>query len=218
MKKTLLCLAAATLFLGCNLLKTQTGGPSPATPPAPEYDLSVKPERTEITLEWGKPEEISIQISWNTGQKYPVQLSPSADTPKWLIVESKPAILQPPGEVKLVMTAILGEAELGTASIVLGASAYGLATPRRIEFTCHVQRQTGKFVPVLAAPVTLECRGICGKVKAGRVTFYDVLREKNQSCNEKADLPEAQRIGAGGFSLSSSGFGFGRTCDVAAVY
>jgi hypothetical protein len=220
MKHILSLLFIAAFLAGCSFIKslTETTPGGATSTPAAETDLIIAPAQTEITLEWGKAAEIPVEISWGGAQKYPVQLTPAADTPKWLTVETKPAILQPPGRATLNITAALGEAELGSCRLILEASAYGMNEPKRVEVQIEVQRQAGKFVPVLAAPVTVECRGICGKVKNGKVTFYDVLREKNQACNETSDLPESQRIGAFSYSISTDGFGFGRTCDVAGVF
>jgi hypothetical protein len=221
MKTTLSILIIAALFTGCNFIKSLTSdstGGSNTSVSANEYDLQVTPDQTEVTLEWGKTTEIPLDVKWGGAQKYPVQINPAANTPAWLMVETKPAILQPPGKAVLNLTATLGEAELGSRTLVIEASAYGMTTPKQVEIKLHIQRQAGKFVPVLSAPVSVECRSICGKVANGRVTFYDVLREKNQSCSDKADLPESQKIGIMSYPVSSSGYGFGRTCQVAAVF
>jgi len=63
----------------------------------------------------------------------------------------------------------------------------------------------------------VECTNICGKMERNTVAFYDVLREKGQTCGEGA-LPVTQRIGPTSFPVSQRGFGFGRTCHTAGVF
>jgi hypothetical protein len=218
---TLLLAALALTVQGCALL-------SPAKKPAakPEGfgtsragDLVITCARTSADLEWDVPADLPVEVSWTAGQKYAVRLAPAADTPPWLKVEVQPSIIEPPGTITVRLTAVLGEAPLGTPhTLTLEGLAYGLGQPVTAAIPVTVRRRTGEFTPLLAAPVTVECSNICGKVANGAVTFYDVLKEKNQTCSDAAALPETQRIGSRGFPISSGGFGFGRTCRVAAVY
>ena len=221
--RTHLVLLAAMLFVvqGCSVFKPITKGPQPAAEgfgTSRSGDLVVTPAQTSVTIEWGVPAEIPVEVTWAAEQKYAVQIVPATGTPSWLTVEMLPAIIEPPGKGVLRLTTEVGSADLGSTTITLEAAAYGLSQPVRVPITIEVQRQAGAFVPVLAAPVTVECRNVCGRVVDGTLTFYDVLREKGQDCSEKATLPASQRIGAISYPLSRTGFGFGRTCRVAAIF
>jgi hypothetical protein len=195
-------------------------------PPAPvegfgdfqASDLIVKPSQEEIKVEWGVPVEVPLQVSWASGQKYAVQVEAAPNTPAWLQVETRPVILDPPGQMMLIVNVDAGSAKLGKRKLELEASAYGLQKPLTFEIEIEIVRQSGDFEPVYAAPVTVECRNVCGKYAGGRVAFYDVLKEKGQSCVDPSSIPESQKIGSREFALSNKGFGYGRTCKVACCY
>jgi hypothetical protein len=186
--------------------------------PLQSSDLIVEPSKTDIKIEWGAPGEIPLQVSWAKGQKYAVQVEAAPETPAWLQVETRPVILDPPGEMIVVINADPASAKLGKRTLKLEASAYGLAQPVTFELEVEIVRQSGSFEPVYAAPVTVECRNVCGKYNDGRVAFYDILREKNQSCDNPSSIPESQRIGSREYALTQKGFGYGRTCKVACLY
>jgi hypothetical protein len=219
--RTLLALLLAVLIglSGCALLQPKKGPETTGFGTSRSSDLTLKPVQDTVFSEWGATTETAVEIAWAAAQKYAVQLAPAAGTPRWLGVELQPPIVDPPGRVTVRITPVVGEAHLGGVKLVLEGSAYGLSQPVRTELVVLVRRQAGEFAPLLAAPVTVECRNICGKVDSrGHLAFYDLLREKGQKCSEKADLPEGQRIGSNTFQLSERGFGYGRTCRVAGLY
>lgn len=181
-------------------------------------DLVVTPRQSALAAEWGRTTELPVEIEWRGAQKYSVQITPAADTPPWLKAELLPAIVDPPAVAVLKLKPEIDQALLGPLTLTLETSAYGLSEPVLVTVDITVQRQSGDFEPVLAAPVTVECSNICGKVKGTALTFYDVLKEKDQACSDKDALPEAQRITTTNYTLSGHGFGYGRTCRVAAVY
>ena len=221
--RTLCALLVAALIglQGCAFLKSQTGGSA-----KPEgfgesraSDLTMKFAQDTVVAEWGLTTEVPIDITWAALQKYAVQLAPAANTPRWLGAELQPSIVDPPGRTVLKITPAVGDAQMGATELVIEGSAFGLSQPAQAKIIVLVRRQGGDFAPLLAAPVTVECRNICGKVDSrGRLVFYDVLREKDQTCSDNATLPETQRIGTNVFNLSEKGFGYGRTCRVAGVY
>jgi hypothetical protein len=220
--KRLVLLSFALLFMyGCATLfpkKTTETKPTTGFGESRASDLVIVAPVDTVFGEWGKPTEVSLDVSWKSGQKYAVQLSPAADTPTWLEIQMQPSIIEPPGKCTVVLKAdIEAPGALDPLLITLNASAYGMNTPQPVEFVAHFRRQAGEFAPIAFAPVTVECVGICGKVTGNMVTFYDVLREKNQTCSDADNLPAAQRIGAG-FAMTQKGFGFGRTCKTAAVF
>ncbi|MFZ5433653.1 MAG: hypothetical protein ACOZB3_07770 [Calditrichota bacterium] len=220
MRKIILFLSAVALMLqGCAYLQPKEKAAAPeGFGTSRQSDLVVTPTETAANIEWGIPYEIPLDASWAAGQKYAVQLSIAEGTPRWLSVEILPAIIEPPGRAILKITAALGDAELGETELVIESSAYGMREPLRTKIALNVQRQMGEFAYLEAAPVTRECRNVCGKVKDGLLSFYDVLREKNQTCDEDKSLPETQRIGILSFGLSAKGYGFGRTCRVAGIF
>lgn len=118
----------------------------------------------------------------------------------------------------LIVNVDAGSAKLGKRTLKLEASAFSLKKPLTFELEVEIVRQSGDFEPVFAAPVTVECRNICGKYVGGRVAFYDVLKEFGQSCGDPSTIPESQKIGNREFALSNKGFGYGRTCKVACCY
>lgn len=215
-----LLLTALIGLSGCALLQPKKGEAKPeGFGTSRAGDLKITPVQDTVAAEWGVTTETAVEITWAAAQKYAVQLAPAAGTPRWLGVELQPSIVDPPGRVTVRITPVVGEARLGTAKLVLEGSAYGISHPVQTEIVIQVRRQAGEFAPLLAAPVTVECRNICGKVdRQGRLIFYDMLREKGQTCGAEADLPENQRVGANTFGLAERGFGYGRTCRVAGVY
>jgi hypothetical protein len=220
--RTIFALLVAVLIglQGCALLqpkkgevKTEGFGESRAG------DMKITPAQDTVTVEWGMTTETAVEVTWAAEQKYAVQLAPAAGTPRWLGVELQPTIVDPPGRITVRITPVVGDARLGATKLVLEGSAYGISRPVQAEIVILLRRQAGEFAPLLAAPATVECRNICGKVdRAGRLAFYDMLREKDQTCGEEAGLPENQRIGSNTFQLTERGFGYGRTCRVAGVY
>jgi hypothetical protein len=179
----------------------------------------IAPVQDTVAVEWGMTTETAVEVTWAAEQKYAVQLAPAAGTPRWLGVELQPTIVDPPGRITVRITPVVGDARPGVTKLVLEGSAYGISHPVQAEIVVLVRRQAGEFAPLLAAQVTVECRNICGKVeRSGQLVFYDVLREKDQTCSETASLPENQRVGTNTFALAERGFGFGRTCRVAGVY
>jgi hypothetical protein len=221
--RTLCTLLVAALIglQSCTFLKSQTGG---STKPegfgeSRASDLTMKFAQDTIAAEWGITTEIPIDITWAAEQKYAVQLAPAANTPRWLGAELQPSIVDPPGRTVLKISPVVGDAQMGATELVIEGSAFGLSQPAQAKIIVLVRRQGGDFAPLLAAPVTVECRNICGKVdKRGQLAFYDILREKNQTCSDKDALPETQRIGSNVFALSDKGFGYGRTCRLAGVF
>lgn len=207
-------LVVLLLFAGCQKRTTSTSVPGGK---APVSQLEINVSRTDVPVTWGVTAEIPLDVQWKGGQKYAVQLS-VPDMPAGMNVEIAPVIIDPPGRAVLRMTPTVGEASLGVHSITLEASAYGMNEPLRKSITMSVTREDGEFIPVLAGPVTVECRNVCGKVANSRVTFYDVLKEKDQSCDDKAKLPESQKIGVRTYAISDNGFGYARTCRVAAIF
>lgn len=180
-------------------------------------DLDVKPKQSEIVVEWGKTVTAQVDVNWLGGQKYPVQIAPAGGTPAWLNVETRPAILEPPGTMDIDLKADVAPGILGEHRITFEASAYQLSQPVTFEIKIDVQRQGGEFWPLYAQRATNECRNVCGKITNGGLAFYDVLREKDQDCSDAA-LPETQRIGLKVFGVSDQGFGYAKGCNVAAVY
>lgn len=180
-------------------------------------DLTIKPQSEDITLEWDSPTKTTIEITWAAGQKYPVQVAPQAGSPDWLKVETHPGILEPPGTMELEFTAEVRPSALGMHKITFEASAYQMSRPVEFTLNLNITRRTGEFYPVQATEANIECRNICGQVKNGMVTFYDLLKEKDQECGDKA-LPETQRIGFKSWSLGSKGYGYGRGCRVAGIF
>ncbi len=219
MKSVILFVFAVSVFTrACDSLKD----PPPSTVEGfgdfQASDLIIEPSQDEIKIEWGMPVEVPLQVSWAKGQKYAVQVEAAQGTPAWLQVETRPVILDPPGEMLLIVDVDAGSAKLGKRTLELEASAYGLKKPLTFELEVEIVRQSGDFEPVFAAPVTVECRNICGKFVGGRVAFYDVMKELGQSCNDPSTIPESQKIGNREFALSNKGFGYGRTCKVACCY
>jgi hypothetical protein len=215
-----LLLAVLLGLQGCALLQPKRGEVKPeGFGKSRAGDLIVTPVQDTVAVEWGVTTETAVEVTWAAAQKYAVQLAPAAGTPRWLGVELQPTIVDPPGRIVVRITPVVGEARMGVTKLVLEGSAYGISHPVQTEIVILLRRQAGEFAPLLAAPVTVECRNICGKVDGhGRLVFYDVLREKGQTCGEAASLPENQRIGANTFALAERGFGYGRTCRVAGVY
>lgn len=220
MKSIAFLLIAVSVFARACGDKSET--PPPGEPEgfgtARTEDLQVVPVQEEMTLQWGVPTDFQVDVAWAENQKYPVQLVPAEGTPDWLEVSVRPVIINPPGSATVTVTAQLGADRLGKRTLRLEAGAYDLKKPVECEIDLEIIREKGGCHLVTASTKTLECRNICAKVADGRVTFYDVLREYDQSCGDKAALPDSQRIGFFSFGLSSKGYGFGRTCQVAAVY
>jgi hypothetical protein len=224
MKKLLLLVLSALLLLqGCATVKKLFQEPGEKAKPegigkSREEDLVVKVPVEPIVFEWGVPTEFTIDVTWAAQQKYPVQLTPGEDVPTWLTIELNPAIVEAPGRSTAKITAEVAAAgALDPINITINATAYGLSQPVPAYVHLQVRRQSGSLVPLIAAPVTVECSNICGKMERNTVTFYDILREKGQTCGDE-ELPVAQRIGPTGISLSRRGFGFGRTCHTAGIF
>ncbi|MBU0509100.1 hypothetical protein KKH27_09730 [bacterium] len=225
MKKALAALIAITLLIsGCSVIQKLTEGSGSSATTAEGFgtsrqsDLAITPVETSATVEWGVVREIPIEVTWAAGQKFAVQLAAAAETPEWLGVEFVPAIIEPPGRSILRVNPTVADATLGETMLVIEASAYGMSEPVRQKITLDVRRQSGDFEHLEAAPLTRECRNVCGKVDKGVLTFYDILREKDQECSDDAKLPASQQIGIQNFGLASPGYGFGRTCRVAAIF
>ncbi len=208
-------LAVLLLFTGCQ--KRTKSASVPGGGKAPVSQLEITVALPEVPVTWGMAAEIPLDVQWKGGQKYAVQLS-VPDAPAGMEVEIAPTIVDPPGRALLRITPTVGEVPLADHTIIVEASAYGMNEPLRKSVTVSVTREDGEFIPVLAAPVTVECRNICGKAANGRVTFYDVLKEKDQSCGDNARLPESQKIGSRTYAISNNGFGYARTCRVAAIF
>lgn len=185
---------------------------------AQKSDLVIEVQQTSLQVEWGTTAEVPVNVSWKSGQKYAVQLAPAKDTPEWLNASVKPVILDPPGTVVISFTPELGKAKRGTHAVTLQATAYGMKDPVETEIEIEVVRQTGSFEALQALEATIECRNICGVVNNGRISFYDLLKEKGQECDQKGGLPENQKLGTRQYSLSQKGYGFGRTCTIAGVW
>ncbi|MBK6911852.1 MAG: hypothetical protein IPH10_13145 [bacterium] len=185
---------------------------------AQKSDLVIEAQQSSLQVEWGTTAEVPINVSWKNGQEYAIQLAPAADTPEWLNVAIKPAIVDPPGRVVVSITPDLGKARRGTHSFTLLASAFGMKTPAELQIEVEVVRQTGSFEVLQTLGNSVECRNICAKVANGRIAFYDLLKEKGQECDDNSNLPENQRIGLKQYSLSAKGYGFGRSCTVAGIW
>lgn len=215
-----LLLAALVGLQGCALLQPQKGKTKPeGFGESRVSDLTITFAQDTVVAGWGTTTEIPVEVTWAAAQKYAVQLAPAANTPRWLSAELLPSIVDPPGRAVLKISPVIGEAQVGAIELTVEGSAFGLNQPARATITVLVRRQAGDFAPLLAAPITVECRNICGKVDDRRqLAFYDILREKGQTCSDQANLPESQRIGANVFMLSERGFGYGRTCRLAGVY
>ena len=208
----------AVLFLICSGCKKITQSATPMEGgKAPVSQLKIDVAQTDVPVTWGMPAEIPINVEWQSGQKYAVQLS-VPNPPEGVTIELMPAIVDPPGRAVLRIDPAVGESALMTHAITIEAAAYGMSEPVRTTLNISVIREDGEFTPVFAGPVTVECRNVCGKVKDGRVTFYDVLKEKDQSCGDDAKIPESQKIGIRSYAVSNTGFGYGRTCRVAAIF
>lgn len=224
MHRVIVLTAALLLLTGCAQIE-QLFSKKESSPKAAEgfgasraSELVITPQRPELTIEWGRTAELPIEVEWRSAQKYSVQIALADDTPAWLKAELLPAIVEPPAVALLKLKPELDQARLGTLTLTLEASAYGLSEPVRATVEITVLRQAGEFEPVLAAPVTVECRNVCGKLKGNMLAFYDVLKEKGQTCSDTNPLPETQRLPHPNFVLSEKGFGYGRTCRVAAVF
>jgi hypothetical protein len=212
-------LSALLLLQGCAVFQPQKPTPASTDIKNPKAaELLIHPTTVQPVLEWGTPLDLPVDVAWKSGQKLAVQLAPAADTPKWLTVDIQPAIIDPPTRVTVRLSAAPGEAIPGDYTVILEGSAFGFNQPVPVEIAFTLRRQAGEFAPLLAGTVSIECRGICGTVADGQVNFYDVLREKDQFCNDSYPLPESQRIGPRGFALSDRGFGYGRTCKLAGIY
>ncbi|RQV94925.1 hypothetical protein EH220_06775 [bacterium] len=219
MKSVIMFIIAVSVFSrACESLKDQPPKPVEGFGQFAASDLIIEPAQDEIKVEWGEPVEVPLQVSWAKGQKYAVQVEAAPTTPSWLQVETRPVILDPPGQMMLILNVDAGSAKLGKRTLELEASAYSLKEPLTFKLDIEIVRQSGDFEPVYAAPVTVECRNVCGKYVGGRVAFYDVLKEKGQSCADPSSIPESQKIGGREFALSNKGFGYGRTCKIACCY
>ncbi len=217
----------AMLIIAVSALTRACQGPESSGPKsAPEgfgtvqkSELIVEAQQPSMQVEWGMAADFPVNVSWKSGQKYAVQLAPASDTPEWLNVSVKPVILDPPGVVTVHVEPELGRAHRGTHTIVLQASAYGMKEPVEIELEIEVVRQSGSFEALQTLNSTVECRNICGVVNnTGRISFYDLLKEKGQECDMKGGLPANQKIGSREYAVSSKGYGFGRTCTIAGVW
>jgi hypothetical protein len=180
-------------------------------------DLEVKPKQSNIVVEWDKTVTAQVDVNWLGDQKYPVQIAPANGAPSWLKVETRPAILEPPGTMDIDLKAEVTPGILGEHRITFEASAYQLSAPVTFELTIDVQRQGGEFFPLQPQRATNECRNVCGKIVDGGLAFYDILREKDQECTD-SKLPETQRIGLKTFGVSDKGFGYAHGCNVAGIY
>ncbi len=185
---------------------------------AQKSDLVIEAQQSSMQVEWGKTAEFALNVSWKAGQKYAVQVAPAAGTPEWLNVSVKPVILDPPGVVTVTVTPELGWAKRGKHKVTLQATAFGLRSPVETEIEIEVVRQSGALEALQMLNSSVECRNICAKVTNGKLAFYDLLKEKGQECDDKSKLPDNQRIGSREFSVSSKGYGFGRTCAIAGVW
>ncbi|NUO20452.1 hypothetical protein HUU59_13480 [bacterium] len=216
----------AMLIIAVSALTRACQGPESSGPKtAPEgfgtvqkSELIVEAQQPSMQVEWGMAAEFPVNVSWKSGQKYAVQLAPADGTPEWLHVSVKPVILDPPGVVNVHVEPELGRASRGKHTITLQASAYGMKDPVEIELEIEVVRQTGTFEVLQTLNSTVECRNICGVVNNNRISFYDLLKEKGQECDQKGGLPANQKIGSREYSVSSKGYGFGRTCTIAGVW
>lgn len=217
-----LFVTAALIFGGCSVIRklTESGEPREVEGfgTSRASDLTVAPAETQAMVEWGLPYEIPLEVTWKEGQKLAVQLALAEGTPDWLRAEIVPAIVEPPGRAALRLNPLAADGKLGETTVTIEASAYGMRQPVTQAVTITLVRQAGNFEQLETAPVTRECRNVCGKVERGGVTFYDILREKDQECRDDLALPVSQVIGVQGFVTSERGFGYGRTCRVAAFY
>ncbi|RPH96495.1 hypothetical protein EHM69_01190 [candidate division KSB1 bacterium] len=220
MKKIIVLLVLTALVLqGCAVFQPSKKGAKPEGFGVSRVsDLVVKAAVDSLIVELGLSGEIPVDVTWAADQKYAVQLAAAAGTPNWLNVEFQPSIVNPPGRAIVKVSPRLGEAAAGSIVLTIEGSAFGLNEPVRTTVRVIVRRQAGEFAPLLAAPITVECRNICGIVNEGRLAFYDVLREKGQTCGDGADLPASQRIGLRSYTITGHGFGFGRSCRLAGMY
>lgn len=207
---------AASLLLSCSPKPKVTSEPE-GFGTARASDLTIKPSQTELTLAWDTATKTSVEIAWAGSQKYPVQISPKAGSPDWLKVEAHPAIVVPPGTMELEFLADVRPSALGSHKVTFEASAYGMNNPVEFTLDIDITRQTGELYSLQAGEANIECRNVCGQINNGLVSFYDLLKEKDQECGEKA-LPETQRIGSRSWGLSDQGYGFGRGCRVAGIF
>ncbi len=217
----------AMLIIAVSALTRACQGPESSGPKAaPEgfgtvqkSELIVEAQQPSMQVEWGMAADFPVNVSWKSGQKYAVQFAPASDTPEWLNVSVKPVILDPPGVVTVHVEPELGRAHRGKHTITLQASAYGMKDPVEVELEIEVVRQSGSFEALQTLNSTVECRNICGVVNnTGRISFYDLLKEKEQECDQKGGLPANQRIGSQEYAVSTKGYGFGRTCTIAGVW
>lgn len=185
---------------------------------AQSSDLTLAPEQTNLLVEWGNTSEIPVNVTWKSDQKYAVQVAPAEGTPEWLHVTVSPVIIDPPGSVTVTVEPELGHAKLGKHKVKLQASAYGMKNPVEFDLEVEVVRQSGPFEQFVTLNKSLECRNICGKLSNNRIAFYDLLKEKGQTCEDKNILPDNQRIGVRQFNVSQKGYGYGRTCRLAGVW
>jgi hypothetical protein len=220
MKTIALFLLAASVFTrACQ--GPESSGPKNAPEgfgTAQKSDLIVEPQLSSMQVEWGTAQEFQVNVSWKGEQKFAIQLAPANDTPEWLNVSVSPAILNPPGVATVRVEPELGWAKRGKHKIKLQATAYNIKEPLEVELEIEVVRQSGQFELLQTLENSVECRNICGKVANGRITFYDLLKEKDQKCDEKSKLPDNQKIGSKQYAVSSKGYGFGRACTIAGVW
>ena len=217
----------AMLVIAVSALTRACQGPEssgPKTAPegfgtAQKSELVIEAQQPNMQVEWGVTAEFALNVSWQSGQKYAVQVAPASDTPEWLNVSVKPVILDPPGVVTVSVTPELGKAKRGKHKIMLEASAFGMKEPVEAEIEIEVVRQSGAFEVLQTLEGSIECRNICGVVNnTGRISFYDLLKEKGQECDQKNGLPANQRIGSQEYAVSTKGYSFGRTCTIAGVW
>lgn len=216
----------AMLVIAVSALTRACQGPESSGPKtAPEgfgtvqrSELIIEAQQPNMQVEWGMTAEFKLNVSWKSGQSYAIQVTPASGTPEWLNVSVKPVILNPPGVVTVSVTPELGKAKRGKHTIVLQATAFDMKEPVETQIEIEVVRQSGAFEVLQTLEATIECRNICGVVKDGRISFYDLLKEKGQECDQKGGLPANQKLGAREYSLSQKGYGFGRTCTIAGVW
>lgn len=216
----------AMLVIAVSALTRACQGPESSGPKtAPEgfgtaqrSELIVEAQQSTMQVEWGVTAEFKLNVSWKSGQGYAIQVTPASGTPEWLNVSVKPVILNPPGVVTVSVTPELGKAKRGKHKIMLEATAYEMKEPVETEIEIEVVRQSGAFEVLQTLESTVECRNICGVVNNDRISFYDLLKEKGQECDQKGGLPANQRLSTREYSLSQKGYGFGRTCTIAGVW
>jgi hypothetical protein len=218
--KLMLVVLTALIWSGCSLLSSQVSPSSRRgnARPLTEGDLQLLPTQAFPTIEWNVPFTLPLSIRWGSGQKRAVQISAVAETPAWLHVDIQPLIVDPPATAVIQISIAAGQAPLGLDSLVLEAMASGFTHPVRVAIPFVLRHQSGTFDPLEPGPISIECRGICGQVTDGQVTFYTLNPERGQFCNDVSALPDSQRIGPRSFAFGSRGFGYGHTCKVAAVY